>query len=225
MPEQTIDIVIDGPPGQDPGRFVEVEDANGAGISVGEWIDRGDGNWALRLCAVVESDPPDYNSVAVAKSIVTQECHCAEGETCAPCDLRRGIVVALNRAERWAHARERDAIAKMADDEVASILRAATDTPEGHDGESAAWSAHATMVDFVESIRERSAGPTDLLAEARRKRLHDKADVLERAVAVDANDHPKPNGAKDNPEGTFVVKMTETIRRAVVTLLREAADA
>jgi hypothetical protein len=48
MPE-FIDVVFDGPPGHEPGRFVEVEDPNGASIGVGEWIDRGDGYWALRI--------------------------------------------------------------------------------------------------------------------------------------------------------------------------------
>lgn len=44
-----IDIVFDGPPGPVSGRFVEVEDEDGKGIRIGEWVDRGDGNWALRI--------------------------------------------------------------------------------------------------------------------------------------------------------------------------------
>lgn len=44
-----IDIVFDGPPGPVAGRFVEVEDENGASISVGEWIERDDGFWVLRI--------------------------------------------------------------------------------------------------------------------------------------------------------------------------------
>lgn len=46
-----IDVVFDGPPGPVAGRFVEVEDASGSSIRVGEWIERPDGNWALRLRA------------------------------------------------------------------------------------------------------------------------------------------------------------------------------
>lgn len=44
-----IEIVFDGPPEAVSGRFVEVENPQGASISVGEWIDRGDGFWALRI--------------------------------------------------------------------------------------------------------------------------------------------------------------------------------
>lgn len=46
---QTIDIVFDGSPGPVAGRFVEVENTEGASVGVGEWIDRGDGFWALRI--------------------------------------------------------------------------------------------------------------------------------------------------------------------------------
>lgn len=49
---RTIDIVFDGPPGPESGRIVEVEDDSGRSISVGEWIERPDGHWALRLAAV-----------------------------------------------------------------------------------------------------------------------------------------------------------------------------
>ncbi len=44
-----IDIVFDGPPGQEPGGFVGANDENGAGIKVGEWTIRPDGHWALRI--------------------------------------------------------------------------------------------------------------------------------------------------------------------------------
>jgi len=45
----TVDIVFDGPPGQESGRFVEVEDEGGVSISYGEWGERLDGMWALRI--------------------------------------------------------------------------------------------------------------------------------------------------------------------------------
>jgi hypothetical protein len=45
-----IDVVFDGPPGPECGRFVEVEDPNtGHSMNVGEWIERPDGLWVLRL--------------------------------------------------------------------------------------------------------------------------------------------------------------------------------
>lgn len=44
-----VDIVFDGPPGPVTGRFVEVEDESGASISFGEWVERDDGFWALRI--------------------------------------------------------------------------------------------------------------------------------------------------------------------------------
>lgn len=45
---KTIDIVFDGPPSHDMPRLVEVE-RDGKSIRLGEWIDRGDGLWALRI--------------------------------------------------------------------------------------------------------------------------------------------------------------------------------
>lgn len=44
-----IDVVFDRAPGCASGRFVEVEDSKGRSISVGGWIRREDGFWALRI--------------------------------------------------------------------------------------------------------------------------------------------------------------------------------
>lgn len=44
-----IDIVFDGPPGHEAPRFVEVEDAHGQSISIGDWFQREDGYWVLQL--------------------------------------------------------------------------------------------------------------------------------------------------------------------------------
>jgi hypothetical protein len=44
-----IDIVFDGPPGPESGRFVEVENADGASIRLGEWVHREDGYWVIRF--------------------------------------------------------------------------------------------------------------------------------------------------------------------------------
>ncbi len=53
-----VDIVFDGPPGAVPGRFVEVENAEGRSISLGEWIERPDGYWVLRIPTIVRADGP-----------------------------------------------------------------------------------------------------------------------------------------------------------------------
>lgn len=47
-----IDVVFDGPCGPEGPRFIEAEDSTGASVRVGQWVDRGDGTWALRLDVV-----------------------------------------------------------------------------------------------------------------------------------------------------------------------------
>lgn len=44
-----IDVVFDGPPGPEAGRFVEVENDEGHSINFGEWVKRDDGYWVLRI--------------------------------------------------------------------------------------------------------------------------------------------------------------------------------
>jgi hypothetical protein len=46
-----VDIVFDGPPDPEPPGFVEVEDDEGRSIRYGQWIQRDDGEWALRMPA------------------------------------------------------------------------------------------------------------------------------------------------------------------------------
>lgn len=50
-----IDIVFDGPPSAVSGRFVEVENDQGASISLGEWIERDGGEWVLRIQQTIVS--------------------------------------------------------------------------------------------------------------------------------------------------------------------------
>ena len=54
-PVQPINIIFDGPP--ESGRFIEVETDNGESINAGEWIDRGDGMWALRITRLSATSP------------------------------------------------------------------------------------------------------------------------------------------------------------------------
>lgn len=48
-PRSAINIVLDGPPGPDSGRLVEVETDDGHSIEAGKWIERPDGLWSLRV--------------------------------------------------------------------------------------------------------------------------------------------------------------------------------
>lgn len=50
-----VDIVFDGPPGPESGRFVEVEDASGKSINFGQWVKREDGYWVLRIAAPADA--------------------------------------------------------------------------------------------------------------------------------------------------------------------------
>jgi hypothetical protein len=47
-----INIVFDGPPGPVSGRFIEVENDEGASIGVGQWIERDNGWWVLRITEI-----------------------------------------------------------------------------------------------------------------------------------------------------------------------------
>lgn len=46
---EIIEVVFDGPPGPESGRFVEVEDQERRSIQVGTWTIRDDGYWVLQL--------------------------------------------------------------------------------------------------------------------------------------------------------------------------------
>ena len=51
VPALYVDVVFDGPPGPEAPRFIEVEDEQGRSIKYGEWVQRSDGSWALRIPA------------------------------------------------------------------------------------------------------------------------------------------------------------------------------
>ena len=53
-PSVAINIIFDGPPGPVPGRFVEVETDDGHSFNAGEWSQRPDGLWALRITRLPE---------------------------------------------------------------------------------------------------------------------------------------------------------------------------
>lgn len=53
-----INIIFDGPPAPESGRFVEVETDDGKSINAGEWIERKDGLWALRITQLPKDASP-----------------------------------------------------------------------------------------------------------------------------------------------------------------------
>jgi hypothetical protein len=64
---QPINIIFGGAPGPVAGRFVEVETDEGRSIKVGEWVERSDGLWALRITELPETPIPDYEQTPSAE--------------------------------------------------------------------------------------------------------------------------------------------------------------
>ena len=58
MANSYIDIVFDGPPDQDGGRLVEIDDAAGRSVSIRTWHQRPDGCWVLRVTPDQVANPP-----------------------------------------------------------------------------------------------------------------------------------------------------------------------
>ena len=68
---EPVDIVFDGPPGPEAGRFVEVESPPGRSIRFGEWVERDDGYWVLRI------HPPASREREALEEVVTFVKECA----------------------------------------------------------------------------------------------------------------------------------------------------
>ncbi len=79
-----VDIVFDGPPDHEAGRFVEVEDHTGHSIHFAQWVKRDDGYWVIRLKPHVD----DLVHVHAAGTLVGKHI-----DECARCgqDLRASI--------------------------------------------------------------------------------------------------------------------------------------
>ena|GEM_PF-2372040 len=77
-PAGFFDVVFDGPPSRESGRFVEVEDEQGRSFEAGEWIDRGDGLWALRI-ARSTPQPATMPPLADAMRAVLRNERCVYG--------------------------------------------------------------------------------------------------------------------------------------------------
>ena len=84
------DVVLDGPPGAVSGRFVEVEDEDGAGINFGRWVEREDGTWALRILVCGDCAHVDYDAWERALPLHRTEagtirCSTCDGGGCPDC--------------------------------------------------------------------------------------------------------------------------------------------
>lgn len=67
--EDFVDVVFDGPPDAKSGRFVEVEDSKKRSVKIGRWIQRNNGQWALRIPLSVEAPAPTAEQI-VAEAMV-----------------------------------------------------------------------------------------------------------------------------------------------------------
>ena len=54
---KALNIIFDGPPAPEAGRFVEVETDDGRSVNAGEWTNRPDGMWALRITQLPFTTP------------------------------------------------------------------------------------------------------------------------------------------------------------------------
>ncbi len=72
-------IVLDGPPGPDAGRFVQLETHPGVSVVAGEWKRRADGFWRLGPFFTEPSPPaPDFSAGEMAQRIDRVNAACAE---------------------------------------------------------------------------------------------------------------------------------------------------
>lgn len=76
------DIVFAGPPGPDAGRFVEVEDGSGKNIRFGEWIQRADGFWVLRIAASARLIAAAPDLLAALNTVLDQVDYMADPPNC-----------------------------------------------------------------------------------------------------------------------------------------------
>lgn len=74
MDHRFIDVVFDGPPSHESGRFVEVEDPHGRSISYGQWVHRADGYWALRFFADDKANKPHTHVAGTMTGKDIDEC-------------------------------------------------------------------------------------------------------------------------------------------------------
>lgn len=79
MQVRTVQIVFDGAPGPEAGRFVEVENEAGSSIKLGTWVKRPDGYWALRFQTF---DEPPYGEMCRYPNLCEGKGYCPRDPTC-----------------------------------------------------------------------------------------------------------------------------------------------
>lgn len=79
-----VDIVFDGPPSHEGGRFIEVEDSAGRSINFARWVKRDDGYWVLRIKPHIYDLPHIHAAGTLAGKHIDECAHCGQ-------DLRSSI--------------------------------------------------------------------------------------------------------------------------------------
>ncbi len=105
--KQYIDIVFDGPPSHESGRFVEVENEQGKSIRFGEWVERKDGYWALRIESIDALKARNAELVTalteIAEYVAINEMTIAPQLPVAPLEMKKIALAALAIEKEKAH--------------------------------------------------------------------------------------------------------------------------
>jgi hypothetical protein len=132
-------VIFDGPSGPESGRFVEVEDENGQGVSAGKWEERGDGFWTLGPFLQPPAEvaaSPDTNLGAMVEAILEEA---QRRHDFLPTQMAAQLATIFGSAERLAVALEQregvigDMVGAMVDAEalIAEELEPADSEPSG----------------------------------------------------------------------------------------------
>jgi hypothetical protein len=193
--EPTLHIVFDGPPGPESGRFVECEAPDGRSINAGEWHERGDGYWELRIAVRPTAELGDLEGLACAG---TMECpYCGEDtpHPHRPEDIKGMVPGLMPRLTRLADEMSVGNRFQSRCDFYSAMLRAY--------GTDYSYRAEDAVVKDLRWVIRKLAGNTALLAElaALRERVEAKDVALEwirkiAEVEFDQDDKLRSRGAR-----------------------------
>lgn len=162
-----VDVVLDGGAGPVSGRFVETEGPYEVGVGIGEWIDRGNGLWALRIPLA----GPDHVRVDAERKraeAAERERDEARAALAEARDEMRDLdecwsEVALERAEA---RRERDEARALAWTTKGAIERFLAFDGEAVQGGCGQWARVDAMSQAAESVPAEWIPPDEEPAEA-----------------------------------------------------------